>query len=167
MNGEASTFRTTDRVAVALTVLHVLGVLIIVGTAYANLTRGNLVPGLAYVFVALTATLLGSIWWTRVRIELVVDDNGLSRTGRHGWRVAWADIAGTRSADVRSVAGSQVSLVVRVQPQALTQELAARARLSRTLRSGVTAQDLVVPIAPDLAGAVTAAIETHTGGARS
>lgn len=167
MNGQASMFRSTDRVAVVLTVLHILGVLIIVGTAYANLTRGNLVPGLAFVFVALTFALLAGIWWTRVRVELVVDDNGLSRTGRHGWRVAWADIAGTRSADVRPLAGSQVSLVVRIQPQGLAQELAARARLSRTLRSAVTGEDLVVPIAGDLAAAVTAAIGTHTGDATS
>ena len=167
MKGEGSTFRTTDRIAVVLAVLHALAVLIAAGAAYANLTRGNLVSGLAFVLVALMFALLGSIWWTRGPVELVVDDDGLSRTGRHGWRVAWVDIAGTKSADVRSLAGSQVSLVVRVQPQALTKELAARARLSRTLRSGVTAQDLVVPITPDLVGAVTAAIETHTGGARS
>jgi hypothetical protein len=167
VNGQADTFRTTDRVAIGLAVLHALAVLIAAGAAYANLTRGNLVPGLAFILVALMFVLLGGVWWTRGPVELVVDADGLTRTGRHGWRVAWADVVGTTSGDVRSLAGSQVALVVKVQPQALTKELTALARVSRTLRSGLTDQDLVVAIPPALAGAVSSAIDSHAGGARS
>lgn len=65
-----------------------------------------------------------------------------------------------------SLAGSQIALVVQGRPETLVQELAARARVSRILRRGVTPAELVVVIPPDLAGTVPAAIKSHAGGAR-
>jgi hypothetical protein len=156
--------RTTARVAIALAALQLAAAIITLLAAYANLTRGKPVAGVAFILVMLMFLFFASVWWSRRGVEVTVDDAGLDRAGRHGWHLDWADIKTARVATASSMVGSQPGLLLDLRPEALTPELAASARASRTLLRGVTTPSLVVPLDPTAVAGVSTAIDSHLGG---
>lgn len=149
-----------DRVSVALAVVEVLAALILAVAAYANLARGHVWYGVAFLAVVLVLALMAAIWWVRSRVEVTVGAEEIRRAGRVGWVLTWAEIGATEVREVGSLVGSQVALVLTPSgkvPTRFTDEV----RAMRPFRRGLPAGALALAVAPEDADRLRNVLADH------